>query len=310
MAPLSDVSQSIARGEHRIAETKVGQMNLREKTTLGRTGLRTSRLGLAPGVETRDVERAFEQGVNYLYWGSLRKPAFGQGIANLAPKHRGEMIVVVQSYTRAGWMMEGSLDRALKKLRIEYADFLLLGWWQSEPPARILDAALELKAKGKARHLLISCHNRPLFQSLAANPAYGAVMVRYNAAHPGAEREVFPVLGDPKPGVVSYTATRWGALLDPKHTPAGEPVPRGSDCYRFALTNPSVDVCLTGANNAAQLDEALAALDRGPMTADELAWMKRVGASVRGAAVLETGNAPIQLLDRLVCGKKSLPRPS
>ena len=285
-------------------------MNLWDKTTLGRTGLRTSRLGLAPGVEAREVERAFERGINYLYWGSLRKPAFGHAIANLAPKHRDEMIVVVQSYTRAAWMMQGSLDRALKKLRIGYADFLLLGWWQSEPPARILDAALELKAKGKARHLLISCHNRPLFQSLAANPAYGAMHGAVQRGAPWRGTRGVSVLGEPKPGVVSYTATRWGALLDPKHAPPGDPVPRGSDCYRFALTNPSVDVCLTGPSNAAQLDEALAALDRGPMTADELAWMKRVGARVRGAAVLETGNAPIQILDRLVCGKKSLPRPS
>jgi aryl-alcohol dehydrogenase-like predicted oxidoreductase len=279
-------------------------MNLWEKTKLGRTGLETSRLGLGPGVEAVDVERAFERGINYLYWGSIRKPGFGAGIANLAPKHRAQMIVVVQSYTRAGWMMRGSLERALKKLRIEYTDFLLLGWWQQPPPARILDAALALQAEGKARHILISCHNRPMFQTLAANPAFGAVMVRYNAAHPGAEREVFPLLGDPKPGVVAYTATRWGALIDPRHTPAGEATPRASDCYRFALTNPAVDVCLAGPSNAAQLDEALSALDRGPMSDEELAWMKRVGVSVRGAAMTQTGNTPIQLLDRLFGGAR------
>jgi predicted aldo/keto reductase-like oxidoreductase len=274
-------------------------MDLWEKTTLGRTGLRTSRIGLGPGIEAKDVERAFERGINYLYWGSVRKPAFGQGIANLAPKHRAEMVVVVQTYTRVAWMMRGSLERALRKLRIEYTDFLLLGWWQQPPPTRIVDAALALKAEGKVRHILVSCHNRPTFKTLAANPAFGGIMVRYNAAHPGAEREVFPVLGEPKPGVVAYTATRWGALLDPRHTPAGEATPRASDCYRFALSHPAVDVCLSGPSNAAQLDETMSALDRGPMTEDELAWMKRVGEVVRGAAVMKTGNKPIQLLDRL-----------
>jgi aryl-alcohol dehydrogenase-like predicted oxidoreductase len=279
-------------------------MSLWEKTTLGRTGLRTSRLGLASsyGVGTPDVERAFERGINYLYWGSIRRPAFGQAIANLAPNHREEMVVVVQSYTRAGFLMRGSLERALKNLHIEYADLLLLGWWQSPPPRRILDAALALKEEGKARHLLISCHHRPTFEALAANPAYDAIMVRYNAAHPGAEREVFPLLTAPAPGVVAYTATRWGALVDPQHTPKGEPTPRGSDCYRFALTHPSVDVCLAGPSDAAQLDEAMAALDRGPMSADELAWMKRVGASVRGAKMMRTGNRAVQLLDRVFGG--------
>jgi aryl-alcohol dehydrogenase-like predicted oxidoreductase len=284
-------------------------MNLWDKTTLGRTGLRTSRIGLGPGLDAVDVERAFERGINYLYWGSIRKPAFGQGIANLAPKHRADMVVVVQTYTRAAWMMRGSLERALKKLRIEYTDLLLLGWWQQPPPARILDAALALKEQGKARHILISCHNRPTFQTLAANPAFGGIMVRYNAAHPGAEREVFPVLGEPKPGVVAYTATRWGALIDPRHTPAGEQTPRASDCYRFALTHPSVNVCLSGPSNAAQLDEAMAALDRGPMSEDELAWMKRVGAAVRTAAIGSTGNIPIQILDRMLGKTKEAPAP-
>jgi aryl-alcohol dehydrogenase-like predicted oxidoreductase len=285
-------------------------MNLWDKTTLGRTGLVTSKLGLGPGgLEPADVERAFERGINYLYWGSIRKPAFGQGIASLAAKHRSEMVVVVQSYTRVAWMMRPSLERALRKLRIEYTDLLLLGWWQEPPPARIIDAALALKEAGKTRHILISCHNRPTFEALAKNPAFGAIMVRYNAAHPGAEREVFPVLFEPRPGVVAYTATRWGALIDPRHTPPGEKTPRASDCYRFALTHPSVDLCLAGASNGSQLDEALAALDRGPMSEDELAWMKRVGAAVRAAAMGSTGNLPIQLLDRLFGQAKETPGP-
>jgi aryl-alcohol dehydrogenase-like predicted oxidoreductase len=219
------------------------------------------------------------------------------------------MVVVVQTYTRLAWMMRGSLERALRKLGTEYADLLLLGWWQAPPPPRILDAALELKAAGKARHILISCHHRPTFPALAANPALGAVMVRYNAAHPGAEREVFPLLGEPKPGVVAYTATRWGALLDPRFTPAGDATPRASDCYRFALTHPMVDVCLAAPRSAQELEEALSALDRGPMTDDELAWMKRVGQGVRGAKMLETGNVPISILDRLFCVEKKIQGP-
>jgi aryl-alcohol dehydrogenase-like predicted oxidoreductase len=274
-------------------------VDLWQRRTLGRTGLSASRLGLGPGLGARDVERAFERGINYLYWGSLREADFGRGIASVARGHRSELVVVVQTYTRIAWMMRGSLERALRALGTDHADFLLLGFWQAPPPARILDAALALQAAGKARHILISCHHRPTFQALAANPAYGAIMVRYNAAHPGAEREVFPLLGDPKPGVVSYTATRWGALLDPSLTPAGEPTPRASDCYRFALTHPSVDVCLSAPKNGEQLDEAFAALDRGPMTEEELAWMKRVGAGVRSAKMLASGNVPVTLLDRI-----------
>jgi len=276
-------------------------MDLWQKRALGRSGVSTSRLGLGSsfGLAAADVERAFERGVNYLYWGSLRKPDFGRGIANLAPKHRDGMVVVVQSYTRVGFLMRGSLERALRELRIDYADFLLLGWWSAPPPPRILDAAKKLVEEGKARHLLISCHNRPAFQALAADRSFDAIMVRYNAAHPGAEREVFPVLGTPAPGVVAYTATRWGNLLRPDLMPPGEQTPRASDCYRFALTHPAVDVCLAGPRDAADLDEALSALDRGPMNDEELAWMKRVGAFVRANAK-GGGSSVITFLDRVL----------
>lgn len=250
---------------------------------LGRTGLRTSALGLGSsyGLDADGVEHAFARGVRYFYWGSYRLPSFGRGIARLAKEHREELVVVVQSYTRVAGLMRGSLERALRKLGLDHADVLLLGWWNARPPERILDAARALVEEGRARHLMISSHDRPAFPEHARTPGIGALMVRYNAAHPGAEEDVFPELPDPRPGVVAYTATRWGNLLDAKLTPKGEPTPRASDCYRFALTHPSVDVCLSGPRDRSELDEALTALDRGPMTPEELAWMKRVGAEVK-----------------------------
>ena len=135
---------------------------------------------------------------------------------------------------------------------------------------------------------MISCHHRPTFAKYIADPVWGAIMVRYNAAHRGAEGEVFPHLAMPDPpGVVAYTATRWGALLDPTLVPKGEPVPRASDCYRFALSRPEVDVVISGPSNGEELDEALAALDRGPMSDDELAWMRRVGDGVKAMSATD-----------------------
>ena len=104
--------------------------------------------------------------------------------------------------------------------------------------------------------------------------------------HRGAEREVFPsVAGKPaaeRPGVVTYTTTRWGHLCDPRRTPRGERTPSGTDCYRFALSHPQVDVALAGPANEAQMDQALRALELGPMDEEELAWMRRVGDHIYG----------------------------
>jgi predicted aldo/keto reductase-like oxidoreductase len=41
------------------------------------------------------------------------------------------------------------------------------------------------------------------------------------------------------------------------------------DCYRFCLSSPHVDVALTGPATRAQLEENLAAIERGPLTAEE-----------------------------------------
>ena len=107
--------------------------------------------------------------------------------------------------------------------------------------------------------------------------------MRYNAAHRGAETEILPhLMRADRPGTVSYTATRWGQLLDPRKTPAAEAVPRAGDCYRYALSQPRIDVCLSGPADIAQMRDGLSALDRGPMSAEELAWMRRVGDYVHG----------------------------
>lgn len=280
----------------------------KERVVLGRTGLRVGRLGVSTsaGLTARDIDDCLDRGINYFYWGSLRNKAFGEALSEVGRRRRDEMVIVVQSYSRAAFFMRPSVEKALRDLHTDRCDLLLLGMWNETPPRRILDAALAIRESGKAKHVMISCHQRTTFPRYIEDPAYGAIMVRYNAAHPGAEAEVFPHLApreqgpSARPGVVSYTATRWGGLLKRELVPEGEPRPRASDCYRFALTHPDVDVTLCGPKDRSQLDEALSALDRGPMSADELAWMKRVGKAVRAASPQQSGNAPVMWLDRLL----------
>lgn len=274
-----------------------------DRRLLGRSGLEVGRVGLGSsyGLGADDVERAFDRGVDWLYWGTARTRAFGEGIRRVTRKDRDRAVVVVQSYTRAAALLGPSLTSALRALRLDHVDVLLLGWWNEPPPERILEAAAREKERGRARHVMVSCHKRQTFRRYVDDPRYAAIMVRYNAAHPGAEREVFPDLAErpaeERPSVVAYTATRWGNLLDRTLLPVNERAPRGADCYRFVLTSPHVDLVLAGPANGAELDEALSALERGPMDDEELAWMKRVGAHVRAHAP-RGGSALVRALDR------------
>jgi aryl-alcohol dehydrogenase-like predicted oxidoreductase len=256
-----------------------------EQRTLGRTGLMVGPMGMAAsyGVPAAAVERAFEQGVNYLYWGSFRRGPFGQALRNLKPQ-RDRMVLVVQSYSRAAALMRPSVEVALRKLNFEYADVLLLGLWNHKPPRRIMDASRRLRERGLIRHIGISTHHRPLVSELTADPDFGIVHVRYNAVHKGAEREVFPLIASHgnSAGLVAFTATSWKQLLDPKRMPVGERVPTASDCYRFVLSNSAIDVCMSGPANEEQAGEALRAIELGPMNEEELAWMRRVGDHIHG----------------------------
>ena len=262
--------------------------DLRVPVPFGQTGLRVSRLGIGSSFtgEPAFIEEAVEQGVNYLYWGSIRRPAFGRAIKRVARKNREGLVLTVQSYTRVAALMAPSVELALRRAGIEYFDILLLGNWSEPPGESLIDAAQRLKEKGKVRHLMMSTHNRPSLQEHfrrfeAKESPFDAFMLRYNAVHRGAERDVFPHLPESaRPGVVAYTATRWGHLLDPKKMPEGEAPPPARDCYRFALSHPAVSLVLCGPSNREQMQEALRALDAGPLDAEERARMQRIGEHV------------------------------
>ncbi len=256
-----------------------------ERIKLGTTELFAGRLGIgaAYGVPTEALESAFEAGCNYFYWGALRNTKMAKAIRNIVNKgKRDDLIVVIQDFRRSRRGVERSLMKGLKKLGLEYADVLLLGWHNNPPNPRILDTCEKLKEKQAFRYLGISGHKRTLFPELAKDPRFDLFQIRYNAANRGAEEDIFPRFPADRPGIVAFTATRRMSLVKSKQIPAGEKRPTAGDCYRFVLTNPFVDVVITGPSNADQMKNNLEEMKKGPMSDDELAWMRRIGDCVYG----------------------------
>jgi aryl-alcohol dehydrogenase-like predicted oxidoreductase len=251
-----------------------------ERVTLGRSGLSVGPLGAAGGygVDAGALLEAFDRGVNYFYHGSRRAAGMRQAIRELlAADKRDELVLVLQSYARIAALLERSVTRGLADLGIDHADVLLLGWY-SKVPEKMVERAERLRERGVIRHLAISGHRRPSFLDFAADPRFSVLHMRYNAAHTGAESEVFPHMGrDGRPGIVAYTATRWGSLLKPGRMPPGQAPLRARDAYRFVLSNPDFNVCICGPRNAAEMDEALAALDAGPLVPEEADRIRAVG---------------------------------
>ena len=255
------------------------------KIKLGKTNLFAGRLGIgaAYGTPAYALEAAFDQGCNYFYWGALRNAKMAAAIRNIVNKgKRDDLIVVIQDFRRSDSGLERSLTRGLKKLGLAYADVLLLGWHKNPPNPGILDAAAKLKEKQAFRFLGISGHRRALFSELAEDPRYDLFQIRYNAANRGAEVDIFPYLPDIRPAIVSFTATKKMSLVKSKRIPSDEKRPTAGDCYRFVITNPSVDVVITGPSKAAQLEQNIAEFKKGPLSENELRWMRRIGDYVYG----------------------------
>jgi aryl-alcohol dehydrogenase-like predicted oxidoreductase len=264
-------------------ETGTGDFTHRELRAVGK---RVLRLGLAAnyGIDEAGVRAALDRGMNYLYLtprGSMARP-LQQAIA------RDRDRLVIAAGPLAGYFggsVRRSAERLLKKLGTDYLDVFQLMWLGvgSAWPESTQRELRHLKESGKARALAVSIHDRARAGRLAEDSPLDLLMIRYNAAHPGAERDIFPHLARRQPSIVAYTATSWRKLLK---RPAGWDRAQGpmtaGDCYRFCLSSPHVDVTLTGPASTAQLDENLAAFARGPLSPDEDRWMREFGAVVHG----------------------------
>ena len=179
-------------------------------------------------------------------------------LRDVLPSRRSDYVVVTGAYHLL-WTslnMRRTLEKRLRQLNTDYLDsFLLLGVPRRRHfTQRMRDELAEIRDDPRVCTAGISTHDRVLAGELARTGEASALMIRYNAAHPGAEQDIFPHLDPHRPDVLAYTATRWGGLLRrPRGWPRTEAVATAAQCYRFVLSNLSVNACLTAPSNERQL---------------------------------------------------------
>ncbi|MDP8208720.1 MAG: aldo/keto reductase [Candidatus Electryonea clarkiae] len=259
-------------------------MNSFLHTKLGRTDLDVHRLALSatylPGKKA--IHKALDAGVNLvLYaWSEFQmKPVMRKVLAS----NRDKIVILAAGRPILFGKPElsKSLDALLKKMSIDHVDVFLCGMVLPKMWTEIHDSLMQIRESGKARYVGISSHDRPFLGQLAREGEMDLLMVRYNAAHRGAEKDIFPYLQQHDPGVIAYTATRWRTLLKrPRDWPPNGYLPTAGDCYRFTLSNPYVHACFTAPTNLKQLEENLRELEKGPMNEEELSFICEFGDAV------------------------------
>lgn len=249
-----------------------------------RLGGRLFRLGLSGsfGLDEAGCREALER-MQYVFWSPRMKaltPALRDALA------RDRTRYVVSAGPLFGYFpgaVRRAAEAALRALGVDSLDVFQLYWLgkMSAFTSAVQEEMSRLRDEGKIRALGVSIHDRPRAGKLAEESIFDLLMIRYNAAHPGAETEIFPHLARRNPAVVAYTATAWRKLL---RAPGGwkGKVPTAGDCYRFCLASPHVDVVLTGPRSVTEVRENLEAIDRGPLSPPEMEEMRAFGCAVHG----------------------------
>ena len=244
------------------------------KRAFGRVGFEVSPLAVSGAFELPQpaLARAADAGVDLWFW----EPAYGQLTKFLRTRAHSSR-VIAGSYHADAASIEVDVDRALRELRRDRIDALLLFW--SRSPARVDSrayAAVErLKASGKVGALGFSTHDRALAANAITESPWDVVMIRHSAAHPGIETALLPVARERGTAIVTFSALCYGRML------TGDNAPAAADCYRYSLSQPGVTACISAPRRDRELAENLDVLAQPLLDDAALAAMRTHGIGVR-----------------------------
>ena len=229
------------------------------------------RLGLATrgntSLDRDDVLHAVKRGVNWLNWCG-HTDGMRDAIRALGWR-RSRVRIAVQFKARTRSAAERELRETLADLETDYLDTATLyyvedqsEWDQITSPDGAVEVLEAARDAGVVRTIGLTSHQRKPAARWAESGRLNLLMIRYNAAHRGAEKDVFPVAESLGLPVIAFTCLRWGALLQPTlDDPPGFDVPSATDWYRFVLGHPGVAVALMAPDGRRELEENLRLLD-------------------------------------------------
>src|SRR5262245_8517545 len=225
------------------------------------------RLGLATrgnaALKKGDVLHALERGINYWNWCG-HEDGMSEAIRELGSR-RNRVVIAIQLSARGHREARRELNEILTQLKTDYVDVVTFyyvetetEWAQITSPQGSLGAMERARSEGSLKMIGLTTHQRPLARRILASRCLDLLMLRYNAAHRGAEKEIFPLARQLAVPLVSFTGLRWKALLSATHEdPQDFRPPPAREWYRFVLAHPAVSVALMAPGGRRELLENL-----------------------------------------------------
>ena len=252
-----------------------------EYVTLGRTGLRVSRLGFG-GIPIQRINAEESKalldavraaGINYIDTArgyTVSEEYLGFALEGI----RDKFVLATKSMARTKEAMAQDIDTSLRNLRTDYIDLYQVhnpGAKDLEKvmaPGGALEALLEAKESGKIGHIGITLHAVELFRRAVELPWVETIMFPYNIVETQGE-ELIALCAEKNIGFICMKPLAGGAIDD------------ASVALRFVLSHPGVSVVIPGMAEAAEVAQnAAAAADTAPLDGGEQAKIAAIRASL------------------------------
>ena len=261
------------------------------RTTLGRTGLTVTQLGIG-GAYCDSVDgyrAALDCGVNYVdtargYRDGEDEKVIGQAIRG----RRDGLIVATKTGKRDAEGARSELETSLGLLGTDYVDIWQLHCVSNQSdldqafgPGGAMEAARNAREEGLIRFIGVTGHDWPLVQQAVATGLFDTVLCWYNCAMKEPEETVFPAADAHDVGVVIMNAGRNDKLFSEPDAPQPE------GFYRYVLSHETVDLTVMGLRDIARFSRIASALSESAVLSEgEKIELEKYGSGMRTAGKL------------------------
>ena len=248
-----------------------------EYVTLGKTGLKISRMGFG-GIPIQRIDAAgtrklmeqmVDAGINYVDTArgyTVSESFLGEALEGI----RDKFILATKSMARTREAMAQDIETSLKNLRTDYIDLYqihnptMAQLEQVMAPGGALEALSEAKAAGKIGHIGITLHHVEIFEKALDLPWVETIMFPYNIVETQAEQ------------LIEKCTEKGIGFIDMKPL-AGGAIEDATLALRFVCANPHVTVTIPGMAEPGELEQNLTAVNNtAPLTEAELARIEEI----------------------------------
>ena len=248
-----------------------------EYVTLGKTGLKISRMGFG-GIPIQRIDAQgtkklmtvmAEKGINYIDSArgyTVSESFIGEGLEGI----RDKFILATKSMSRTKEAMAKDIDISLENFRTDYIDLYQVHNPSVEQLDQVigadgaLEALLEAKEAGKIGHIGLTAHSLEVFEKALEMDWVETIMFPYNIVERQGEALIHRCR-EKNIGFIDMKPLAGGAIED------------GRLALRFICANQDVTVVIPGMYDVSEIEKNIEAVeDTTPLTGEELEGMEAV----------------------------------